>query len=160
MKHWFLACTLALALGVAPSAAHAGPIGVGVIAGEPTGISLKFWTDRVHAVDAAIGWSLSGDSSVQLHADYLWHNFGLVRPSGVEGRFPVYYGVGARLDTGHEHQGHDTDERFGVRVPIGIAWVATSAPIDVFVEIVPVLDLIPDTDLGVGAAIGVRFWFR
>ena len=46
-------------------------LGVGVILGEPTGISLKAWTSDKHAVDAAVAWSFSENDSFQFHADYL-----------------------------------------------------------------------------------------
>lgn len=161
MKHWFFSCTIAamLALAAAPGA-HAGTTGVGVIAGEPTGISFKTWVDEVHAIDAAAGWSLSGNTSLRLHADYLWHDFGLLRPGPPEGRLPLYFGIGARARLGEENDRHDSDDHLGVRFPLGIAWIAPAAPIDVFVEIVPVLDLLPGTELDIDAAIGVRFWFR
>jgi hypothetical protein len=47
-----------------------------------------------------------------------------------------------------------------VRIPLGLSWVAAKAPLDVFLELAPVLDLAPGTDLDLDAAIGVRFWLR
>jgi hypothetical protein len=151
------------ALVFAPALARAGSLGLGVIAGEPTGISLKTWLDGRHAVDAALGWSFAGDTSLHLHADYLWHDFGLLRPTGVKGRLPLYYGLGARLKVHADddgHHGNEDDTVLGVRFPVGVAWVPPSAPLDVFLEIAPVLDLLPGTDLNLNAAIGVRYWFR
>jgi hypothetical protein len=160
-----LASVAALALSLVPPAARAGNFGLGVIAGEPTGLSLKVWLDGRHAVDAGLGWSFSENESFHVHGDYLWHNFGLLSQSQVQGRLPVYYGVGARLKMEDEGDGHDNgknedDALFGVRFPLGIDWIATAAPIDVFVEIAPILDLLPGTDLSFNAAIGVRYWFR
>lgn len=179
MKIWSVFGTIAaiLALAAVPPGARAGTTGVGVVAGEPTGVSFKTWLDGVHAVDGAIGLSLSGNTSLQLQADYLWHEFGLLSPVPPEGRLPVYYGIGCRLKVREGGEGHDTD-RLGVRFPVGIAWIAPAAPVDLFFEIVPVLDMLlgdaqisnselypdnemlPDVELNVGAAIGVRFWFR
>jgi len=165
MRRRFLVLGILVALAVAPAAARAATLGLGVIAGEPTGVSLKVWLDGRHAVDAAIGWSFSENESLQIHGDYLWHTFDLLRPGDVKGRLPVYYGVGARLKMqdegdGHGHGGNDDDALFGVRFPLGIDWIASTAPIDVFVEIAPVLDLIPSSDLSFNAALGVRYWFR
>ena len=131
--------------------------GIGIIAGEPTGLSLKTWLDDRHAVDVALGWSFSGNTNLHAHADYLWHDFGLLRPSGMPGQVPVYYGVGARFKL---HDDDRDDDRLGVRIPLGVSWVAAEAPLDVFLELAPVLDLVPSTDLDLDAAIGVRFWFR
>ena len=166
MKYPFfvIAIVATLALALAPPAARAGSFGLGVIAGEPTGVSLKFWLDGRHAVDAGIGWSFSENESFHIHGDYLWHNFGLLSQSQIQGRLPVYFGVGARLKmqdgNGGHHGSNDDDALFGVRFPLGIAWIAPSAPIDVFVEIAPILDLLPGTDLSFNAAIGARYWFR
>jgi hypothetical protein len=33
--------------------------GLGLILGEPTGLSLKYWFDEERAVDGALAWSLS-----------------------------------------------------------------------------------------------------
>jgi hypothetical protein len=165
MKRRFLVLGILIAAALIPTAASAGALGLGVIAGEPTGVSLKYWLDGRHAVDAGIGWSFSENESLHFHADYLWHDFGLLRPGDVKGRTPVYYGVGARLKMqddgdGHGHGDNEDDALFGARFPLGIAWISSSAPIDVFLEIAPVLDLLPGTDLSFNGAIGVRYWFR
>ena len=47
----------------------------------------------------------------------------------------------------------------GVRFPVGIAYLFDGAPVDVFLEVVPTLNLIPDTDVDLDAAIGARYWF-
>jgi hypothetical protein len=165
MRRRFLVLGILVAAALIPAAARAGALGLGVIAGEPTGVSLKYWLDGRHAVDAGVGWSFSENESLHLHADYLWHDFGLLRPGDVKGRLPVYYGVGARLKMqddgdGDGHGSNEDDALFGARFPLGIAWISSSAPVDVFLEIAPVLDLLPGTDLSFNAAIGVRYWFR
>jgi len=33
-------------------------------------------------------------------------------------------------------------------------------PLDIFVEVVPVLDLVPDTDLDFNGAVGIRYIFK
>jgi hypothetical protein len=34
------------------------------------------------------------------------------------------------------------------------------APVDIFLELVPILDLAPETDFDLGGGIGARFWFN
>lgn len=63
--------------------------GVGVIIGEPTGLSLKYWLDEDYAIDGAAAWSYSENNSFQLHGDYLVHNYDLLG----EDELPVYYGI-------------------------------------------------------------------
>ena len=49
--------------------------GIGIILGEPTGLSLKYWLDEERAIDGAAAWSYSENDSFQLHGDYLIHNY-------------------------------------------------------------------------------------
>ena len=144
----------ALVFGMTEARGENG-LGVGVIVGEPTGISIKKWIGETRAVDAAAAWSFSENESFQFHADYLIHNFSLIQPKDLDlnGRLPVYFGVGCRIKL-------DEDALVGIRIPFGISYLFADAPVDLFVEVVPILDLAPDTDLDINAAIGVRFYFR
>jgi len=134
----------------AGSAAAQGNFGLGIILGEPTGVSAKLWlTDRT-AVDMAAAWSFSDEEAFHLHADYLLHNFDLISVS--QGRLPIHFGVGARVK-------FEDESKLGVRVPVGLTYIFDGAPLDIFFEIVPILDLIPDTEFDANAAIGIRFYF-
>ncbi len=144
-------------LVVLSSHANAKPdFGVGVILGEPTGLSLKYWLDDEHAVDGAAAWSFSDHDSFQVHGDYLWHRFDIFDTNELAGKMLLYYGLGARLKDKDKHD----RTVFGFRVPIGITYLFADAPFDVFAEIVPVLDVAPDTDVDINAAIGLRFYFK
>ena len=52
------------------------------------------------------------------------------------------------------------DVTLGVRVPLGLAYIFSDEPIDIFLEIVPILDLLPQTDFTISAAIGGRYFFN
>ncbi|NJD92287.1 MAG: DUF3996 domain-containing protein [Geobacter sp.] len=134
--------------------------GVGVIVGEPTGISVKKWLGTDRAIDGAAAWSLSGDHNLQLHADYLVHDFGLLKPGNINGKLPVYVGAGGRILFSDDSHGRHNDTVLGVRVPLGISYIMAKAPVDFFVEIVPILDVVPNTEFDINAAIGARFYFR
>jgi hypothetical protein len=126
-------------------------IGLGLIVGEPTGVSFKYWTGSTTAFDAALAWSFIDEGAFHIHGDYIFHNMRLI--SVPEGTLPFYYGIGARLKTSH-------DSRLGVRVPLGLAYLFQNAPVDIFLEIVPILDLTPKTDFSLNAAIGARYFFN
>jgi hypothetical protein len=126
-------------------------IGLGLIVGEPTGVSFKYWTGSTTAFDAALAWSFIDEGAFHIHGDYIFHNMRLI--SVPEGTLPFYYGIGARLKTSH-------DSRLGVRVPLGLAYLFQNAPVDIFLEIVPILDLTPKTDFSINAAIGARYFFN
>lgn len=140
--------------------------GAGLILGEPTGISVKGWLDGEHAIDGALAWSLSHDGAMSLHGDYLFHKMDLIHVS--KGQLPLYFGPGLRLRfwngndywrNGHEYHDGDGGVDLAVRFPVGLAYLFDGAPVDAFVELVPMLNLVPDTWFEFDAAIGGRYWF-
>ena len=124
-------------------------LGLGMIIGEPTGLSAKMWTTETIALDAGVAWSFVGAGYLRVHSDILWHNYTL---DVDKGRLPIYYGIGAKLLLASELG-------LGIRVPVGLAYLFESAPVDLFAELVPGLDLLPGTGFGIDAAIGVRYFF-
>ena len=120
---------------------------LGVIAGEPTGISAKKELGGNKAVDAAAAWSLSGKKELTLHTDHLWFRNDVFTVK--KGRLPLYYGLGARAKL-------ESESRVGARFPVGLQYFFRAERFTFFFEIVPILDLIPDTDVNVNAAIGFR----
>jgi len=123
--------------------------GLGIIAGQPTGLSAKLWTTEYTALDAALAWSFSGSGFIRLHSDLLIHRY-LIDVD--QGELPVYFGLGVRLGLASELE-------LGIRFPLGIAYQFESAPVEVFLEIVPVFNLIPETRLDMDSGIGVRYYF-
>lgn len=128
-------------------------IGVGALFGEPTGLSLKGWVTDHAAIDGAVGYSFKTPHALNVHSDFLWHNFDLLPVS--RGKLPFYFGVGGRVKA-EEHR----DTRVGVRFPVGLAYMFDNAPVDVFVEIAPIADVSPSTKFGLDGGVGVRYWFR
>ncbi len=147
-----LSVIVAVMLGGTAMAKGRG-FGIGIIAGEPTGPCFKLWTGPKTAIDGAVAWTTEADNDLRLHADYLMHSFNLIKVE--KGELPLYYGIGGRMIL-EDHGG----DRIGARVPVGLAYLFQGAPIDIFVEVVPVLDLTPDTELDFDAAVGVRFFFK
>ena len=163
-KNQIIALTCATMTGLTAAASMEG-VGLGAIIGEPTGITLKKWVNETQAFDAAAGWSFSDYDSFHFHADYLFHNFEVFDLSGNPnaGRLPLYAGIGGRikLRDHHDHPHHDHDhDRLGIRVPLGIAYLMHENPIEFFAELVPVLDVAPDTDFDLNIAAGVRFYIK
>ena len=131
-------------------AAQNSGLGVGMILGEPTGLSFKYWTGEFSAFDGAVAWSFGKEDALHLHGDMLFHNPDLIIVT--KGSLPVYYGIGARIKL-------EKKSKLGVRIPVGIAYQFARAPFDIFMEIVPLLDLVPATDFDLDFAIGVRYYF-
>lgn len=126
--------------------------GLGIMVGEPTGVNFKAWTSERNAFVGGAAWSFTHNGSFAFHLDYLFHKYDWITVD--EGRLPVYFGIGGRIklaDVG--------DDLIGARFPIGLNYHLADAPIDFFVELVPILDLTPDTDFEMNAALGGRFFF-
>lgn len=121
--------------------------GLGLILGEPTGVCGKMWIGSNTAYDAAAAWSFGDEAALHLHADMLFHNFKLI-----ESNLPVYYGIGVRVKLAD-------DPKLGVRMPVGIDYFIPNAPLDVFFEIVPILNLMPETEFGINSGLGLRYFF-
>ncbi len=164
MKYHFLVITaLGLFLVAQGAFSQDHGFGLGVIFGEPTGISAKLWTSHVNAFDFGLGWSFGGDRlgryngyydggrRVHFHMDYLWHSFDVIRSSE---RFPLYYGIGGRINSGAGY-----DASIALRGVFGIAWLPHRAPLDVFLELVPSLQLTSTAGFGLDAGIGARYYF-
>lgn len=88
---------------------------------------------------------------MHVHADLLFHNFNLFNVN--KGRLPLYYGVGARIKF------HEDHNRIGVRVPVGLEYIFEGNHVDMFLEVVPLFDLTPETEFGINSAIGIRYFF-
>jgi len=120
---------------------------LGIILGEPTGISLKLWQSNRSAFDAALAWSFGRNESIHVHANYLIHE-----PLQVDrGTLMLYYGIGARTILAD-------DPKLGARIPVGLQYIIPSSRLSLFFEVAPILDLIPATNFGVNGGLGVRYF--
>lgn len=152
-----------MCVGVA--AAHPQGVGLGLMGGNPSGLSLKVWTGGNVALDAGLGYSLWYGEALSFHGDVLWHTRSLIQPPA-DGYLPFYIGLGARVvmaDAPHNYP----YTRIGVRIPLGLEYVFSNVPIGLFVEVVPTFDLagVPNSGpyngqfFGPQGSIGFRYYF-
>lgn len=139
-------------------------VGLGLIIGEPTGLSAKKWISAATAIDAAAAWSFVDFTSFQLHADFLWHNYDFVKTAELPGCLSVFYGIGGRIKLKGNNGGNgnkdEEDTRLGLRIPVGLSYVFKENPVELFAEVVPILDVVPETKFGVEVGIGARYYFN
>jgi len=140
-----------------------GAFGLGLIIGEPTGLSAKLWTSSTNAFDFGLGWSVGGEQAgrfdgssvggdrVHIHADYVWHSFDAIQSPE---RFPLYYGIGGRINSGGLYR-----SSAAVRGVLGILWLPRDTPIDVFLELAPSLQLTPSSGFYFDLGLGARYFF-
>ena len=139
--------------------ADKGTLGVGIILGEPTGITAKLYLKDDQAIQAAVGSAFIG-GGLQIHGDYVFHPYILqTRPSFV---LPVYFGPGVRL-IDYTNGRDDSSFAIGARLVGGLLFDFKSVPLDAFIEVAGVLEY--EFKDGKGAAIklnagaGVRYYF-
>lgn len=152
MKRIIIVAAAVLAFAATAESARRGPFGLGIIVGEPTGLNGKLFINGSNAIEAAVAWSLRGDNDLHVQVDYLYHRYRALRVES--GRLPLFFGLGGRVALRENR-----DDLVGIRIPVGLAYEFEDAPFDVFVQIVPLLELIPDTEFELEGALGARFWF-
>lgn len=139
-----------------------GAFGIGLILGEPTGVSAKLYLDDETAVQAAVGSAFIG-GGLQVHGDYLWHPWILEeRDSFV---LLAYVGPGVRFI--YYDQGRDGSDfvAVGARGVGGVVFDFKEIPLDVFAEVAGVAEWQfgddPDNGfaLAINAGAGARYYF-
>jgi len=131
---------------------HADPngFGIGLIVGEPTGISAKYYLSQSKAVDAGAGWSVI-KKFIRFHGDFLFHNRKFFEEQ-LDLPLVLYYGFGVKTIL-------SDDFGLGLRIPLGVLHDIKKTNIDLFLEIVPGMDVLPETKFGFDAALGARYYF-
>lgn len=152
---------LALVAGLT-TVAHAeekGTLGVGIILGEPTGISAKLYLKDDQALQGALGFAFYG-GGIHVHADYVFHPLILQdKPSFV---LPFYVGPGVRVIDYRSGRDH-AYLAVGLRAVAGLLFDFKEVPLDAFIEVGGVLEYGfgdghgGDIALNIGA--GARYYF-
>jgi len=158
-----VAAVVVLAPGIARAdGVEKGAFGLGLIIGEPTGLTAKLYLDDDTAVQAAIGSAfISG--GLQAHADFLWHPWILEERDSFA--LPAYIGPGVRLIQYDQGDGGDDYFAVGARAVAGFLFDFKTVPLDAFVEIAGVFEYAfgNDAEDGFGIALnagaGVRYYF-
>ena len=136
-----------------------GTFGLGIIAGEPTGISARLYLSDDQAIQAALGVAFIG-FGVHAHADYVFHPYILQdRELFV---LPVYVGPGVRMIQYRDGR-DDNYLAVGARAVGGILFDFKTIPLDAFVEVAAVFELRFHEDDAFGLALnlgaGARYYF-
>jgi hypothetical protein len=134
----------------APARAESGAFGLGLILGQPTGITGAYQLSDRTAIDAALGLGWVDDRKFYLHVEFLYFLPTLV--SGNSAALSAYLGIGGFF---FAHK----DPVFGARAPFGLSLDFTSVPLQLFLEASLLLAIVPGVDLDVRGALGFRYYF-
>jgi hypothetical protein len=136
--------------------AESGSFGAGFILGSPSGITGKMFFDGNNALDFGLG-VVSGDD-LYCYADYLKHFSGVLPLSDLA----LYIGLGPgyhRYEKERKKRDDERENRFELRVPLGLEYAIRTIPLGVFLEIAPALRVIPEIGFDIRGGIGVRYYF-
>ena len=153
MKKTVLALGISTLLGASTGMA-AERIGLGFIAGTPTGLSAKLPLSGINTLNCLAGWNLYGNGrgnnngALYLNGDYIWNDFGLIPVT--QGKLAVYYGPGAHVTVA-------SNIAIGVRGMAGILYQFSNAPLEVLFEVGPSINILTSTSFGFCAGLGMRF---
>ncbi|MDH7515585.1 MAG: hypothetical protein QHI48_06910 [Bacteroidota bacterium] len=141
--------------------------GVGVSLGEPTAVTVKWRTTPTTAVDVAIGHSMMGYPRV--HADYVRQFFYLFPRTGY--RLNFYAGLGAGIGFGDKGKfllfasRADSSRWFytktvsvAARGVAGLNYYITRSGLELFLEVNPLVGVIPKAAVDFEASLGVRLY--
>lgn len=139
-----------------------GAFGLGLIVGEPTGLSAKLYLSDDQAIAAAVGGAVIG-RGIQVHADYLFHPWILETTETFV--LPAYIGPGLRILSHDRGRGIDNDVHIGARGVVGMLFDFRRVPLDVFVEVAGIFEYRTASDdhggigFDINAGAGVRYYF-
>lgn len=125
--------------------------GIGGIIGDPDGITAKGWLSESTAVAGAVSLDLGEDYSwFSVHADFLKQK---TLATWEEALLQSHFGGGLRVVSG------DFQEFIAIRAPLGVDVNAIDAPVEVFMEVVPTIDVDPEFFFYFTGGVGFRYYF-
>jgi hypothetical protein len=133
--------------------------GIGVVAGDPSGLAWALRGGGNTMLQGALGYS-AVHGSLHANVDLIMELARLHSDEAPNLGFPLYVGIGGRLrigDYGNKDNDND-DPGIGLRIPCGIQMVPATVPLDLYLEIVPVVRLFPETGAGIDAGLGIRLY--
>ena len=147
----YLPIMLALVmLGAGTARAEGGPFGLGLVVGQPTGLTGELKLTEHTALDGAVGIDLFDGRDFYFHLEFLYVLPELIHGGSVS--LSAYLGIGGYVVAHRE-------TNVGARVPFGLSLEFTSVPLEIFAEIAFRLRFVPDVDPGIGGALGFRYYF-
>ena len=156
--------TLLLVLGFSTVNAQQKQWAIGLRLGEPTGINVKKYFGKSHALDLSLGgWGYVyggrnrdyrdgyRNGGVVLMGNYLWQ-----KPIKNAKGLQWYYGLGGQLSSTRYYEGYYSNNKYyyrddvyrnnvalGLTVPIGLEWFIPNSPISLFGDVTGYVELFP-----------------
>jgi hypothetical protein len=149
--------------------------GLGLVLGDPTGLSAKYWVTPTNALDFGLGFWGYGvgnhcwhDNAGYAHCDnyYGYHHAGTVNVDYLwewniargKAQLDWHLGPGGRLIWRGQCNGDCV--ALAARMPVGLD-LTFSEPsfLELFLELAPAFYVVPGFDFAIEAGLGIRFYF-
>jgi len=133
--------------------------GIGLMVGEPTAVTGKYFINKNSALDAGLGLSIL-NNGIWLHSDYiyqLWDVFDTTQD------LPVYFGAGAVLhnrEIKNDNKDKESKLDFGPRVLVGVEFHPEKYRFSFFGEVALNFFILHEIEIAPGLALGVRYYFQ
>lgn len=135
--------------------------GFGIVLGEPTGLTMKYWLSGKNALDVSLGGSYFG--SPRIGVDYVWH-FDAFHTSYLL----LYAGPGVALGIGEgknylykvekgKFYSRNSGSGIAVRGVVGLDFIPKRLPLDIFLEVGLLVGFSP-SGTAFDSALGIRFY--
>lgn len=169
MKNIKLLAIIITLIAASITATAQGPkgnaFGFGLMGGEPSGITIKYFTSKENAFDAYLGSSYFG--KLRIGGDYLWHfnafNSNIVKMhAGIGAAFGFGRGEGFFYKNNKKDKFYYWEDNSSVgiatRALVGIDIVPRNTPIEIFFELGPLVGISPSFGSNFEGALGIRFY--
>jgi hypothetical protein len=148
-----LACLTCLMIVLAPGDARAqtsqppGNVGIGGQIGSPSGITVKWYDGPGRAYDLLGAWDLNDFFFLNLHMLF-------ERPL-TDSPLNLFYGPGAYI--GVQERRRENEVVVGISGNFGLNFFTER--FEVFLQLTPRLNVVPDTHGRLGGGVGLRYYF-
>ncbi len=135
-----------------------GDLGIGVMTGDATSITGKYWTEKDRGWEVAGGGSEEKEGWVQ--ASYIKHYIGgLGDRTRFVGESTPYAGIGLGMGFNRTIDDVKHQNDYYARMPLGLSWMPTRTPVDLFAEAAPTYIVSPEAVLFLSGNVGGRYYF-
>ncbi|MEO0096321.1 MAG: hypothetical protein ABIL46_06660 [candidate division WOR-3 bacterium] len=139
-------------------------LGVGIIIGSPTGFTAKFIMTQRYAIATNIGWSFGDHPMLHITCDYQflfptvlrWTDDMTEEHREIKNLTP-YLGIGGRFRLKENEPENKTQLNIGLRLGGGAEYKISN--FGIFLEIYPVVNILPATDFDLEGGLGARIYF-
>lgn len=136
-----------------------GAAGLGLQAGEPSGITLKVYNPERPSYDFLAAWSF--DNFFFLNAHMLFEH--PISVEDIEQPIQWYIGPGAYIGI-HENEDPEADQNRGSEIGLGVSGtigldILLANHFELYIQATPRFELVRETEPDIGGGIGLRYYF-